>query len=165
MLDSASPIFSPCHCAVLRKAARRVSQAYDAAMQPSGLKTSQYSLLAAIHRRSADPPTMQELAEIMVMDRSTLGHNLRPLERGRLVRLEPDPEDRRSKRILLTAHGRAKLEEARELWKVMQRRFERAFGLKRTASLRKALLALAAMEFPGADAPVPERAVRRAERL
>jgi len=147
MDDATSKIFSPCHCNVLRKAARHVSQAYDTALQPAGLKTTQFSLLAAINRRKDSPPTMQELAEVMVMDRSTLGHNLRPLERDRLVSLQASKADRRSRLVYLTDRGRLKLEEAAKLWREMQKRFEAAFGEGRTASIREALLALATTPF------------------
>lgn len=143
MQDAIAKIFTPCHCNVLRKAARHVSQAYDAALHPTGLKTTQFSLLAAINRREKNPPTMQELAEVMVMDRSTLGHNLRPLERDRLIRLQPGTEDRRSRLVSLTKLGQAKLEEAAQLWRQMQLHFEAAFGSQRTARIREALLALA----------------------
>lgn len=140
-------VFSPCHCAVLRKATRNVSRAYDLALAPTGLKTTQFSLLAAINRASVHPPTMQELAEIMVMDRSTLGHNLRPLERDLLVELKAAPSDGRSRLVRLTRRGRAKLDEAVHLWRAMQGRFEAAFGAQRTARIREALLLLAATDF------------------
>jgi DNA-binding MarR family transcriptional regulator len=143
--DVIAKIFSPCHCNVLRKAARHVSHAYDLALQPAGLKTTQLSLLAAINRDN--PPTMQELAEIMVMDRSTLGHNLRPLERDGLVKLETNASDRRSRLVCLTEKGRRKLQEAAGFWQEMQGRFESAFGAERTVRLREDLLTLATINF------------------
>jgi DNA-binding MarR family transcriptional regulator len=144
-------IFSPCHCNVLRKAARHVSHTYDLALQPTGLKTTQFSLLAAIDRRRDNPPTMQELAEVMVMDRSTLGHELRPLERDHLVQLRINASDRRSRQVFLTGKGRSKLQEAAGLWREMQQRFESAFGTERTARLREDLLVLATMNFSSVD--------------
>lgn len=151
MNEVVGKIFSPCHCNVLRKAARHVSHAYDVALQPSGLKTTQFSLLAAIERRQDNPPTMQELAEVMVMDRSTLGHNLRPLERDRLVELGTSASDRRSRLVCLTGKGRRKLQEAAGFWREMQQRFESAFGAKRTAHLREDLLVLATIQFSPVD--------------
>jgi DNA-binding MarR family transcriptional regulator len=144
-------IFSPCHCNVLRKAARHVSHTYDLALQPTGLKTTQFSLLAAIDRRRDNPPTMQELAEVMVMDRSTLGHNLRPLEREHLIELGTNASDRRSRLVRLTEKGRKKLQEAAGFWREMQQRFESVFGAERTARLREDLLALATMNFSSVD--------------
>lgn len=147
MLSDPNKILSPCHCAVLRKASRHVSQAYDAALAPAGLKTTQFSLLAAVHRNGEKSFTMGELAEVMVMDRSTLGHNLRPLERAALIAIEAGGADARRREVRLTPKGRSKLKEAAVLWKRMQTRFESAFGAESTTRLREALLALATIDF------------------
>jgi len=87
--------FTYCSAAALRMAARRVSQFYDGYLAPEGLKVSQYSVLSVAARRREKPPTVNELAEELGMDRSTLGHNLRPLERDGLVALESDAQDKR----------------------------------------------------------------------
>lgn len=79
---------SPCIATAMRKASRRLSQLYDDALAPSGLRTTQYAILSELERRSKRPPTMRELADAMVMDRSALGHNLRPLERDGLIALK-----------------------------------------------------------------------------
>lgn len=147
MSEAFSAIFSPCHCAVLRKAARHVSQLYDAALSAAGLKTTQFSLLAEINRRTSRPPTMHEVARAMVMDRSTLGHNLRPLEREGFITLRPSEQDRRSRHVQITEKGKSKLEEAAVLWRGVQARFESAFGAQPTADLRHALLTLATTDF------------------
>ncbi|MEI9999413.1 MAG: MarR family winged helix-turn-helix transcriptional regulator [Verrucomicrobiota bacterium] len=144
-------IASPCHCAVLRKASRHVSQVYDAALAATGLKTTQFSLLSAIDRSKDATLTVGELAEIMVMDRSTLGHNLRPLEKAGLLRLAANKVDARSRLIVLTRKGRAKLAAARVLWSQMQGRFESRFGTRPSAELRRALLALATTDFSAAS--------------
>src|SRR5580658_6094534 len=94
--------FGLCNCGVLRKASRRVSQMYDAALAPVGLKSTQLAILTAIGQRAHDPPTMRELADALVMDRSTLGQNLGPLERDQLVALEQAVADRRRKLVVLT---------------------------------------------------------------
>ncbi len=75
-----------CNCAALRQAARRVTRLYDEALAPTGLGANQYSILV---RLSGGPSTIQELAQRLVMDRSTLGHLLRPLEKRGLVRTQP----------------------------------------------------------------------------
>ncbi|MEE8273100.1 MAG: MarR family transcriptional regulator, partial [Alphaproteobacteria bacterium] len=67
-----------CTCFNLRKAARAVTQLYDAALGPSGLRATQFSLIAALGVRGA--PTISQLAKAMVMDRTTLTRNLKPLE-------------------------------------------------------------------------------------
>ena len=141
-------LLSPCHCAVLRKASRRISHTYDTALASSGLKTTQFSLLAAISQMEDEPLTMKELAEAMVMDRSTLGHNLRPLERDGLVEIRPSKADARSREIILTKKGRKKLTEAGALWRRMQEAFVNTVGAAEVARLRKFLIALTATEFP-----------------
>jgi DNA-binding MarR family transcriptional regulator len=135
---------SRCNCTAMRKASRHVSQMYDVALAPAGLKSTQYSILSEIERRAADPPTMRELAEAMVMDRSTLGQNLIPLERDHFVALEASDADRRRKLVVLTRRGRAKYAEARTLWRVAQERFEQRIGAAEAASLREILLGIAA---------------------
>ena len=94
--------FSQCNCTGLRKASRRVSQLYNAALASTGVKSTQYSILAEIERCGAKPPTTRELADALVMDRSTMGKNLRPIERDRLIELIPSETDRRVKHVVLT---------------------------------------------------------------
>src|SRR3979411_82662 len=72
-----------CHCTELRKASRRISQLYDTALAPSGLKTTQRAILAELGR--SERTTVGELAEALVMDPGALAHTLKPLERDSLV--------------------------------------------------------------------------------
>ena len=140
-----------CNCTTMRKASRRVSQMYDAALAPAGLKATQLAILCEIGQRAHDPPTMRELADAMVMDRSTLGQNLRPLERDRLVDWGPSDADRRRKLVVLTEKGRAKQLQAISLWRAAQERFERTVGAAEAARLRDILLGIAAnSEFTSA---------------
>jgi DNA-binding MarR family transcriptional regulator len=71
---------------------------------------------------------MQDVADAMAMDRSTLGHNLRPLERDGLVELGMDERDRRTRKLRLTAKGERMLAAARPSWKKAQQQFESCFG-------------------------------------
>src|ERR1700744_924092 len=91
---------SGCNCTALRKASRRISQLYDTALAPSGLKTTQRAILAQIRR--SEPTTVGDLAEALVMDSGALAHTLKPLERDRLVAIAIDPDDRRNHLISLT---------------------------------------------------------------
>jgi DNA-binding MarR family transcriptional regulator len=134
-----------CNCFAVRSAARHVTQLYDQFLAPSGLRATQYSILSRLKRLG--PLTINELAEEMVMDRTTLGRNILPLERDGLVRIEPTPADRRAKEIRLTAAGEKRLETARKGWSAAQARFETTFGAKRAADLRATLRAVAASEF------------------
>lgn len=132
-----------CNAGAVRRASRRLTQFYDDALRPSGLRFTQYGLLAAIDRREAAPPSLAELARAMVLDRSALGHNLRPLERDGLVALLEGQQDRRERRLVLTWQGKAKLREARGLWQLAQDRFHEVFGPDRAAALRATLNQLA----------------------
>lgn len=139
-------LMSPCYCAALRKAARRVSNIYDVHLRPSGLKTTQFSLLAELSRDRPDPPTVNELSEYLIMDRSTLGHNLRPLLRSGLVALKRDDQDGRTRRVTLTTKGVAKFSETKKLWRKAQQEHELALGPEAAGALREALHKLATLD-------------------
>jgi DNA-binding MarR family transcriptional regulator len=133
-----------CTCGSLRKASRRISQFYDAALAPAGIKSTQFSILSEVERGSgAGPVSMCELASAMVMDRSTLGHNLRPLERDDLVVLRQARHDRRKRHVELTRKGKVLLPRARRLWRRAENRFEMIFGKDPAAELRRVLLNIA----------------------
>ena|ERR1700736_2987956 len=134
---------SPCNATAMRKASRRLTQLYDDALEPCGLRSTQFAILTALDRRSLEPPTMRELADALVMDRSALGHNLRPLERDRLIALEESEEDRRRRHVVMTPRGKAKFKEAKRLWQTAQDRFYEVFGQSRARDLRVTLLAIA----------------------
>lgn len=137
-----------CNCAALRQAARHVSGLYDAALAPVGLGLNQYSILARLGRLG--PITIQELAQRLVTDRSTLGHLLRPLEKRGLATLVVSAQDRRSRIIALTPAGKTLVAKARPLWAAAQRRFERHFGEAAARDLRATLKQIATAEFPAA---------------
>jgi len=141
--DRQIPRVSACNASAVKKAARRLSLMYDTILAPTGLKSTQYGILSELNSRGAALPTVGELAEQLVMDRSTLGQNLRPLERDELVTLLTDPKDRRSRLIALTKHGIAKFNEAAKYWKMAQDRFETAVGKPEAAELRSVLHAIA----------------------
>jgi DNA-binding MarR family transcriptional regulator len=134
-----------CNSTALRKATRRVSQLYDAVLAPCGLRSTQRSIL--IHIARAGRPSMGELAESLVLDRSALAHNLKPLERDGFVAVVVDPKDRRSHLVELTALGKAKLKESMQLWEKAQHRFETAFGSEQASVLRRSLALIASNDF------------------
>ncbi len=135
-----------CNCQALRQAARLVTQLYDAALAPIGLRTSQYAILSTLRR--PEPWSIQELANHMVMDRTTLGRTIRPLARDRLLTVLPDPADRRSRDLALTPVGWALLDRAGPLWSTAQSQFEAGFGPRQAAALRGALQSVVATDFP-----------------
>jgi DNA-binding MarR family transcriptional regulator len=134
-----------CNCAALRQAARRVTKLYDDALAPIGLGANQFSILARLSL--VGPTTIQDLARLLVMDRSTLGHLLRPLEKRGLVKLEVSERDRRSRMVTLTQAGRAAAARARPRWAAAQRRFESTFGKEAAFELRTVLKEIATAGF------------------
>jgi len=108
-------VYHVCNNASLRKAARRLGKLYDAVLEPSGLKATQFNLLTQIH--ALGQPTMAGLADSLLMDLSAMRRSLGPLIRDGLVLLRLDAEDRRVKRVVLTAAGVAKFKQAMQLWR------------------------------------------------
>jgi DNA-binding MarR family transcriptional regulator len=147
-----------CHCTELRKASRRISQLYDTALAPSGLKTTQRAILAQIGR--SEPTTVGELAEALVMDSGALAHTLKPLERDNLVAVAVDPGDRRNRLITLTRRGRAKLAESDVLWAKAQQGFEAALSRAESKALREVLRLLISDDFTAAFGNVQRASVR-----
>ncbi|GAB0113344.1 MarR family winged helix-turn-helix transcriptional regulator [Acidisoma sp. C75] len=131
-----------CYC--LRQATRRVTQLFDRTLAPLNLRSTQYSLLSEIDRLG--PISLIPLAEAIVMDRATLGHNLRPLEARGLVKVVVG-QDRRSRQVSLTKAGKEMLGKGAQLWRHAQLVFEEAIGREESARLRAALLRVAAADF------------------
>jgi DNA-binding MarR family transcriptional regulator len=145
-LSSTNP--AACNCLALRQATRHVTQFYDQFISPLGLRATQYSILARLHRRGA--MTINALAAELVMDRTTLGRNIRPLQRDGLIAVGPGETDRRSKALRLTRAGEARFRAAQKGWTRAQGRFERTFGIKRAKALRTLLEDITARELAGA---------------
>ena len=139
------PKADDCNCFAVRSAARHVSQFYDQFLVPIGLRTTQFSILAKLKRRRA--LTINVLAEEMVMDRTTLGRNILPLERDGLIQIEPVLTDRRAKELRLTSAGEKRLQAGVKAWTQAQTQFETTFGAKRAAELRTMLRSVVASEF------------------
>src|SRR5262249_58023807 len=95
--------FLECNCLAIRQAARHVTQFYDQVLAPTGLRTTQFSILARLRRRG--PMTINALAGELVMDRTTLGRNIQPLERDGLIEVMRGRADRRRHELNLTAAG------------------------------------------------------------
>ena len=121
-----------------------MTQLYDRALAPLNLRSTQYSLLSEIQRLG--PISLIPLAEAMVMDRATLGHNIRPLEARGFVKLVVG-QDRRSREVSLTRAGKDVLAKGALLWRRAQSSFEEAIGREESARLRAALLRVAAADF------------------
>jgi DNA-binding MarR family transcriptional regulator len=133
--DTINP--AACNCLALRQAARHVTQFYDQFLASCGLRTTQYSILARLQRKG--PMAINALAGEMVMDRTTLGRNILPLQRDGLIDIGPGKSDRRSKELRLTDAGVARFGAALKVWEKAQARFEAEFGVKRAKELRRLL--------------------------
>lgn len=126
-----------CNCMALRRASRRVSLYYDACLAGTGLRATQFAILAAIRERGE--MSVNGLADALDMDRSTAGQNLRPLEREKLVEMARSEADGRARIVRLTPLGAARLGEALPRWRRAQRQFEAENGADVAAALRGTL--------------------------
>lgn len=145
MSTAAASQSTPCNCAALREAARYVSQLYDQHLVSAGLRNTQYSILARLKRLG--PTTINALAQDMVMDRTTLGRNIVPLQRRRLIVARTGREDRRSKELQLTKIGLSRLGAASQEWAKAQAQFEATLGRERASELRGLLRAVVGSDF------------------
>ena len=143
-----------CNCLAVRQAARHITQFYDQFLAASGLRTTQFSILARLRRLG--PMTINALAAEMVMDRTTLGRNILPLERDGLIAVEQGRRDRRSKELRVTEAGEARFRAGVEGWVQAQRQFEKAFGAERTADMRALLHAVALTDLGTTPVSVTE---------
>jgi DNA-binding MarR family transcriptional regulator len=143
-----------CNCLAVRQAARYITKFYDQFLAASGLRTTQFSILAKLRRLGL--MTINALAAEMVMDRTTLGRNILPLERDGLITVEQGSRDRRSKELRVTEAGEARFRAGMKGWAEAQRQFEKAFGAERTADMRALLHAVAAADFGTTPVSVAE---------
>ena len=121
-----------CTCFNLRKASRIVTQYFDDSMRSIGLRGTQFTLLANAFAYS--PITVTRMSEIMIIDRTTLGRNLLPMEKRGLIKVESG-DDRRTRIVKITDAGKRKLTEAYPLWKETQENIKQKMGLENWGSM------------------------------
>jgi DNA-binding MarR family transcriptional regulator len=121
-----------CACFNLRKATRAVTQLYDDTFREVGIRATQFTLLVAAHLAGEMP--ISQMAEILVMDRTTLTRNLKPLETQGLIAVRTGV-DRREKLIALTVHGRALVAKALPVWEEVQLQVIKGLGPAKFESL------------------------------
>ena len=126
-----------CACLGLRKASRAVTRFYDRALEPTGLRITQFSILAAL--RVTGPISINELADVLVMDRTTLSRNVDLLEEQGLTSRRPSSVDARVREVELTERGGRELDGAYPRWVEAQRTVEEALGEEALGKLREAL--------------------------
>ncbi len=131
-----------CTCANLRQAARAVTQLYDEMLRPTGLRVTQFGILAAA--LTMEPVTVTRLAEVTVTDRTTLTRNLKLIEKQGLIRVTTG-HDRREREVTLTDKGRETLAKAIPHWEKAQSYMIERFGQKRWRTLMGELSAIVAV--------------------
>jgi len=129
-----------CLCLHVQRAARALGRRFDDALRPLGLTNGQFSLLMSLNR--PEPPPMGPVAELLAMDRTTLTAALKPLERRGLVKVFPDPSDRRSRILKLTIKGRNLLARALPVWNRAHDEVEQLVPDRDPEELRRILRAL-----------------------
>jgi DNA-binding MarR family transcriptional regulator len=130
-----------CLCLHVQRAARSLARRFDEALRPFGLTNGQFSLLMSLNR--PEPPSMAPVASLLAMDRTTLTAALKPLERRGLVKVSPDPNDRRSRILILTAKGKKTMASAMPTWQSTHDEIERLLPTGSPDDLRRNLNALA----------------------
>jgi DNA-binding MarR family transcriptional regulator len=149
MSDAGQPAFRDCNCLAIRQAARHVTQFYDQLFAPIGLRATQFAILG--HLRRGGAMTINALAGALVMDRTTLGRNILPLQRDGLIEVVATPADRRRRELRLTEKGRDAHRRGLERWTVAQDRFDSVFGSDRAAQLRDLLREVVISDFADAS--------------
>ena len=129
-----------CLCLHVQRAARTLARRFDEALRPFHLTNGQFSLLMSLNRPT--PPPMGPVADLLAMDRTTLTAALKPLERRGLVKVSPDPSDRRSRVLQLTENGRKLLAGAVPVWKNTHNEVERLIPDGAASAIRLSLKAL-----------------------
>ncbi len=130
----------------VRQASRALTTIYDAYLRPTGLLSSQLPILVAIALLQEKEAGIGEVARQLLMDRTTLTRNLRPLEKGGFVRVARSPTDARSRILLLTPAGVRALEAAFPLWEQAQQAATAGVGAKSMNELLLRLRSLAALD-------------------
>lgn len=129
-----------CLCLAAQRAARRLARRFDAALRPFGLTNGQFSLMVALNQ--PDPPPIGRLAPFLGMDPSTLTAAVKPLARRGLLSIEPDPDDRRSRRLRITPEGVALIRQAVDVWRITHAEAEATVGADLARALRAGLAAI-----------------------
>lgn len=128
-----------CACFNIRKASRVVTQVYEEVMSETGLRGTQFTVLVMV--MANESITITQLAEKLVMDRTTLTRNLKPLEKQSLIEIVPGA-DRRTRAVRLTDAGHEMLATALPLWRKAQQKISDFMGAERLDNLIGELRAL-----------------------
>jgi DNA-binding MarR family transcriptional regulator len=128
-----------CPAIRVRQASRALTRVYDDALRPIGLQMSQFSVLVAIASFAEAGATISAVAAALVMDRTTLTRNLRPLERSGFVRITRAHGDARARLVVLSHRGEKIIEQAYPLWETALGRVRAVLGPRKLRILNAQL--------------------------
>jgi len=133
---------SPVHCinSNLHQVARAVSRVYAQEMRSSGLTRTQFGIMSCL--TMAGTLRLSDLADKLVLERTSLTRILKPLENQGLILIRTSDDDARTREISLTDKGRKKYHVANKLWQKSQRKLLKSFGEKNWHELERSLLTL-----------------------
>ena len=141
-VEAYAEMLAACACLQLRKATRVVTQIYDESLRSVGLRVTQLPILVSLAAHGA--LSLSDLAEGLVLDRTTLLRNLKPLERRGLIEVSRD-DGRRTRTAALTAAGHEVAAAAVPLWARAQSRVMDELGTGASIELQRALSRLVSL--------------------
>ena len=131
-VDALPPISPACACGRLRRATRALTQLYDDAMAPAGVRVTQFSLLRTLAASGA--LRISDLASRLLLDRTALSRNLDPLVTQGLVAIV-EGNDARTREAALTKKGLAAVKAATPYWARAQKEVAARLGSEKLAAL------------------------------
>lgn len=134
-----------CNFSAIRHASRHMTRYFDTCIAHLGLRANQYGILRLICRNGGI--SINALAALTVMDRTTVGRAIQPLERDGLISILVDPSDKRSRLLHLTEAGSALVERGHLVWVEAQRTFETKYGAEEARMMRAAMTQVVATEL------------------
>ena len=133
--NAVRPAAEPCYCALARRASRVLTDVYERELAPHGITLPQYSLLRV--SSVVGPLTISEFAARLRLDRTTLGRNVKLLEKSGLIALAENSEDQRERLVTLTAEGARVLGQAANAWRTAQAKVKRGVSKEKLQALQQ----------------------------
>ncbi len=128
---------SECSCNMMRKSARKITQFYENNLREAGIKPTQFSILATL--ANTGPIQLTQLADRLVLERTSLTRNLNVLERNTWIDIQPGEEDLRQRIVSLTRNGYKQLDCAIPYWQKAQKAIAKDMGQETITRLRTML--------------------------
>jgi len=132
----AEEVSRDCLAVRVRKINRAVTNIYDEALRPLGMKISQMNILVVAERLGTARP--RQIGRILDLEASTLSRNLERMRRRRWIEALEDESDLRSQPFRLTAEGKRLLTDAYPAWRLAQERATALLGAEAAAALKAA---------------------------